>query len=331
MSNFLNTAGIVVLFISLIPITNSCKKDKVTPPMLTTAGPTEITQKTVTSGGNITSDGGEDIIIAGICWSTSAGASVKDKHTSDAKEIGSFTSNLTGLTPGARYYLKAYAYTKAGIGYGNEVTFSTLPIVGATLTTADVTSITPGTAISGGNITADGGGNISERGVCWGISASPTIEGSHISSGTGTGIFISNITDLTPNTKYYIRAYATNSAGTTYGNELTFTTLGQAPTAVTQAACCLSSTGAKLNGSVNPNYLSTIVTFEYGLTTAYENSVTATPSPVTGNNSTNVSAYISGLNIGMTYHFRIKAVNSLGTTYGDDMLFTTPIPPPPTN
>lgn len=104
---------------------------------------------------------------------------------------------------------------------------------------------------------------------------------------------------------------------------MTFTTFGSAPVAVTQAACCLSSTGATLYGSVNANYLSTIVTFEYGTTISYGNSVVSVPGTVTGNASTNVSAVLSGLTSSTTYHYRIKAVNSIGTVYGGDMVFTT--------
>ncbi len=96
----------------------------------------------------------------------------------------------------------------------------------ATLTTDEVTNITATTATSGGNITDDGGGNILERGVCWSTDPNPTISDSKTSDGTGTGTFISDLTGLTPNTTYYVRAYATNW-GTGYGNEVSFTTLQQ--------------------------------------------------------------------------------------------------------
>jgi hypothetical protein len=320
-----------VLFLSIAAlISHSCKKES-TLPDLTTAEPSNIAQKTVTSGGTITSDGGEDIVIAGICWSTTSGPSVKDKHTNDSKEVGSYISNLTGLTPNTAYYIKAYAYTKAGVGYGNEVSFTTLPVVGATLTTADVTEVTSSTATSGGNITADGGGNISDRGVCWSPSVNPTIEDDKTSDGTGTGIFVSNIANLSPNMIYYLRAYATNSAGTSYGNELSFTTLGQAPIAITQPACCIYTTGGNLRGTVNANHILTTVTFEYGTSPSYGSTVTAYQSPVSGSTAVNVNAPISGLLPGTTFHFRIKAENSLGVTYGSDMVFTTRFLPPPTN
>src|SRR4026208_532153 len=93
-----------------------------------------------------------------------------------------------------------------------------------TLTTTAISSITSGSALSGGNISADGGASVTARGVCWSSTANPTISGSHTTDGSGTGSFTSNISGLTTSTTYYVRAYATNSAGTAYGNEVSFTT-----------------------------------------------------------------------------------------------------------
>lgn len=95
------------------------------------------------------------------------------------------------------------------------------PVAG---TTTAITGINPTTASSGGNITSDGGASVTARGVCWNTSINPTIANSKTTDGTGTGLFTSNITGLSANTVYYIRSYATNSAGTSYGSELNFTT-----------------------------------------------------------------------------------------------------------
>jgi len=94
-----------------------------------------------------------------------------------------------------------------------------------TLTTTDVSAITETTAFSGGNITTDGGAAVTARGVCWSTSANPTIASSKTTDGAGTDDFISSLTDLTTKTTYYVRAYATNSAGIGYGNEVNFITL----------------------------------------------------------------------------------------------------------
>jgi len=103
-----------------------------------------------------------------------------------------------------------------------------VPVI-ATLTTTAASAITATTATSGGNITSDGGAAITARGVCWNTSTGPTIVNSKTIDGTGTGSFASSITGLTAVPIYYIRAYATNSAGTAYGNEITITPTNSTP------------------------------------------------------------------------------------------------------
>jgi len=131
-----------------------------------------------------------------------------------------------------------------------------------------------------------------------------------------------DLTSLTPGTTYHCRIKAMSSGGTTYGEDIIFTTLSL-PVATTESATAVASTSATLNGTVNANDLSTTVTFEYGLTTSYGTEVTADESPVTGSTSTAVSAGVTGLSEGTTYHFRVRAVSTGGTSYGDDASFTT--------
>jgi hypothetical protein len=215
---------IAIIFISLMLIMISCKP-KPMPPVVTTTNVTGITQTTATTGGNVTDDGGAEVTSKGVCWNTSENPTVANSKTSDGKGTGSFTSSLTQLTPGTNYYVRAYATNSEGTGYGNQVSLTTGEILLATLTTTSVTSITSVTAVSGGNITADGGGAITDRGVCWSTSQNPTISDSKTTDGSGIGSFTSNMTGLSHSTIYYVRAYATNSAGTAYGNQESFTTL----------------------------------------------------------------------------------------------------------
>jgi uncharacterized protein (TIGR02145 family) len=207
----------------------------------------------------------------------------------------------------------------------------TIPFV----STGDVIDITSTTAKSGGSILFAGGATITSRGVCWSTKEKPTISDSKTVDEIGNGEYVSNIVGLTAGTMYHVRAYATNSAGTAYGGDMLFSTVGQSPSFLTQPATNVSERSATLNGIVNANDLPTTVIFEYGTTISYDlssghhlsdiNGATqyASQSPVSGNTITDVSTDIDGLIAGTTYHFRVKTVNSLGTVYGDDLIFVT--------
>ena len=198
-----------------------------------------------------------------------------------------------------------------------------LPVV----STTPATEVTVSTATSGGTITSDGGDLILESGVCWSTNPNPSTSDSKTVDGTAIGQFVSKLTGLVGGTSYHVRAYATNSVGTAYGADISFSTVGKVPASITQPASAVTTDGATLTGTVNPNDLPTTVSFEYGTTTNYGSTVTASQSPVNGNSIYNVNVVITGLTPGTTYHYRIKTVNSIGTTYGSDVTFTTnPIP-----
>ena len=126
------------------------------------------------------------------------------------------------LTNGQTLTLCVFGYNK--VTDIQQITVAN-PAVAPTVTTTAISEIDKTTATGGGNVTADGGGNVTARGICWSTSHNPTVSGSHTTDGTGTGSFTSAMTGLTANTTYYVRAYATNSAGTAYGEEVSFTTL----------------------------------------------------------------------------------------------------------
>ena len=202
----------------------SCKKDNNSPvPILTTSDVNNITATTAISGGNITSDGGLIITTRGVCWSMVTNPTINDNKTINDAGVGSFTSLISGLTVSTTYYLRAYATNSSGTGYGDEISFSTNKI--PSLTTTAISTITDTTAVSGGTIISDGGFTITARGVCWSTGTNPTINDSKTINGTGVWGFTSLITGLTANTAYYVRAYATNSAGTGYGIVRSFKTV----------------------------------------------------------------------------------------------------------
>jgi uncharacterized protein (TIGR02145 family) len=191
------------------------------------------------------------------------------------------------------------------------------------ISTTAVTQISTIAAISGGNITDDGGALIISKGVCWNTTDNPTIDNNMTSESGESLSFTSNISQLLPSTSYYVRAYAVNSAGTSYGKSISFKTLGDKPASNSQNASNIQLTTATINGTVNPNSLETTVTFEYGITTSYGSTVVAQQSPLSGDSDANVSADLTKLTPGKTYHFRIKAENTLGINYSSDMTFTT--------
>jgi hypothetical protein len=141
---------------------------------------------------------------------------------------GTANITLTGtLTAGSELTLCVFGYNKMTVLQTIAVSN---PATVATVTTTAISDIDKTTATGGGNVTADGGATVTARGICWSTSQNPTISGSHTTDGTGTGSFTSSMTGLTANTTYYVRAYATNSAGTAYGEEMSFTTLPEGMT-----------------------------------------------------------------------------------------------------
>lgn len=193
-------------------------------PTVTTTATTAVTGNSAMTGGNVTVTGGAEVTARGVCYGTDHNPTIGGSKTTDDKGAGEFTSSLTGLKGNTTYYVRAYATNSAGTGYGPEVTFKTnvdLPVV----TTAIVNGITKAEAYTGGEVTYDGGGTVTAKGLVWSKNADPTTADNKIDGGTGTGAFISHLTGLTSNTVYHVRAFATNSAGTAYGDDVQFSTL----------------------------------------------------------------------------------------------------------
>ena len=186
---------------------------------------TLVTTTSAIGGGTISSTGAGNILTQGVCWSTlQGGASINGNHSTDNLVNGVFTSNITGLSPGVTYYVRAYASNNTGISYGNEISFMTNSINSP----LPITNITYNSAISGGTISLTNGVIVSEKGIVWGTSSSPTLLNmiGRTSNGTGAGTFTTTILGLEPGQIYYVRTYFNTVDGTTYGTELSFVTNG---------------------------------------------------------------------------------------------------------
>jgi len=193
-----------------------------------------------------------------------------------------------------------------------------------TVTTSGITNITGTSATGGGNITSQGSSSVEARGVCWSTSSNPTTSDSHTTDGSGTGSFPSNITGLTANTPYYVRAYAINSVGTAYGSQESFTTTssGTVPTVSTNSITNITETTAIGGGNVTVQGSSS-VTARGVCWSTLSNPTTSDSHTTDGSGTGSFMSNITGL-IGHTpYYVRAYAINSEGTAYGDEVIFTT--------
>jgi pectin methylesterase-like acyl-CoA thioesterase len=201
-----------------------------------------------------------------------------------------------------------------------------------TLTTNGITSISTTFATSGGVITNDGNGAITAKGVCWNTGGNPTTSDNHTSDGITSTPFTSLITGLTAGSTYHVCAYATNSAGTSYGNEVTFTTLSSlsTPSIVTNAVTNSVNTSATGSGTISAWGGSPIT--DRGI--CWSTSPHPTLSTAIDYNSAGAggegtfTAPIGGLTLGTTYYVSAYATNSSGTSYGADVTFSTPTAQP---
>lgn len=291
-------------------------------PTVTTSLISDIGPTSATAGGDVTKDGNTDIIVRGVCWDTKKNPDTEDSRTTDGYGTGLFTSQITELTPNTLYYVRAYAINSEGTSYGKQITFTTSQFSVPILTTTSVSGITQTAAVSGGNITNGGGVEVIVRGVCWSTHTVPTLADSKTSNGTGEGSFTSNIAGLTGNTKYYVRAYATNSEGTGYGEELSFTTSPLLPVVTTADPVATSTTTGTSGGNVSSDGGSSITVRGVCWNTA-ANPTTANSRTTNGTGTGTFISYITGLTVNTTFHVRAYATNSAGTAYGADKTFTT--------
>ena len=219
---------IFALFIATAFIYVACTKETANVrlnPKLSTSQVLDLRSDSATVVGFVVSSG-DGFTERGVCYNTSTApttANSKVVYDGNAK-TATFNVVLSGLAYSTTYYARAYAIGASGTIYGEEVTFTTLPVV-PTLSTTPPSGITGTTATTGGHITNAGGAAVTERGVVYAKTHNPTTSGSKVTSGSDTGLFVSNLSGLDGLTKYYVRAYAVNSAGTAYGNEDSLTTL----------------------------------------------------------------------------------------------------------
>ena len=195
-----------------------------------------------------------------------------------------------------------------------------------TVVTAMVTEITTNSAMGGGEVTDDGGGEVTERGICWGANVNPSLSDNHIAVGSGLGSFTALMESLEANTVYHVRAYATNEAGTAYGLDRGFTTLSggvaELPVVITNEVTGITAHSASCSGEVTSDGGAMVA--ERGFCWSTNANPTVADSHISSGSGTGTySSSLTGLAASTTYHVRAYATNSVGTAYGLDREFTT--------
>ncbi|MBI3411149.1 MAG: hypothetical protein HY040_22675, partial [Planctomycetes bacterium] len=228
---------------------------------------------------------------------------------------------VTGLSGNTVYHFRIDAANNGGTSNGTDATFTTLA-ASPTVTTSPATSILQTSATLNGTINPNGVSATAwfEYGLSTSYGSSTAAQS--IAAGSTAVAVSANISGLSANTLYHFRLDASNNGGTSNSPDASFTTLANPPTVTTGSATNIASSGATLNGTVNPNGVTTTAWFEYGTTTSYGLS-TAGQSIAAGSTAVSVSTSISGLSVNTTYHFRIDAANNGGTSLGTDASFTT--------
>ncbi len=201
-----------------------------TVPALITTATIDITTISAATGGKITNNGGASVTDRGVCYSLTPNPTIANTKVmaSGVSGSGEFTAELSGLSPSTKYYLRAFAINKAGTGYGNELELITADIVNATFVFTPMFIIGSTLAATDVEIINDGGNGITERGICWGTTANPTIENNKLKQiGTGIGKFRMMIGGLMEKTDYHVRAYAVNAKGLSYSGDIKFKTIAK--------------------------------------------------------------------------------------------------------
>jgi hypothetical protein len=270
----------------------------------------------------------------GLCWSTNANPTINDSLSLNGSGLGTFSAVLNSLTMNTTYYVRAYATNAQGTGYGNELSFTTtsqqlppqsIPVIGSSQIQK-----TDSVYIGGGYISYDGGSAITQQGVCWNMTGSPTVNDNIvIDDSTGQGFFSTNFNiPNTCNITYYIRSYAINATGIAYGNQVT---VASGLVSTFSNPVVLNNNGTHVNISSNIIAGGGCPITERGICWSVSSNPTLVLSsgylnPLYISNGTGIGTYtaeMQNLVPNNTYYVRSYAKTSTGTYYSNQISFTT--------
>jgi hypothetical protein len=311
------------LFVLTTILFVSCKKHEV---KVMTSQISELTSTSATSGGEITDDGGQNILEYGVCWSTNSNPTIADFKTIDGSGKGSFSSYIKDLKHKTTYYLRAYAKHSAGISYGNLVSFYTPQLISTTIPivyTYEISKVDTTNLLLQLNaeIMHQGGSDLLEKGFVWNLKGGPSISDNKIISSSNQDVYYENF-NFQMSTEYHVKSYAVNSFGTSYGQEITFKIEKAKPKVNTNEIIEIDSNYAICTAEVT--YSGGAAIIERGICWATFSNPTINDSKVSqGTGLGSFTTTLTDLLPNTQYYCRSYATNSEGTTYGREIAFRT--------
>ena len=295
-------------------------------PIISSFSASSITQNRAYASSTINFVGGSLITQKGFVWSTNPNPTIALTTKNISTDSGSsLSTSITGLSPGTTYYLRAFATNAMGTGYSSETSFTTLALSAPSIPSLSTYSVTQTSTNTSIYISSDGGATISQKGIVWSTNSNPTIalNTKSISNASGNS-FNTPITGLSPETTYFVRAFATNSQGTTYSLETSFTTLAYtAPSISNVGTGSISQTSASASSSIYNDGGSAISQKGFVWSTSPNPTVALATKNISAASGNSISANITGLLPDTIYYIRAFATNTTGTGYSEETSFTT--------
>ncbi len=289
--------------------------------IVTTAVPSQIRAFSAHAGGQVSDQGDAAVTDRGVCYSNEEQPTTGDSCVSSGEREGLFEVGLRNLEPDRTYYVRAYAVNQAGTAYGGQESFTTREGI-AVVATTEPFEVRAFSAKTGGQITDDGGAEVIGRGVCWALTENPTLEDIYQPSGTGTGSFEVELSDLGPERTYYVRAYGTTDVGTTYGAQKSFITTDGMAIVTTAVPSQVRAFSAYAGGQVSDQGDAAITDRGVCYSTL-EQPTTANLCVTSEGGEGSFEVLIDELEPDQTYYVRAYVVNQAGTAYGGQESFNT--------
>ena len=287
------------------------------PPTVEGLAATEVAGTSFKANANVADFGGADITVKGFCYSTSENPTMEDsKILGEQAEGDYFIATVTGLLPVTTYYVRAYATNSAGTSYSEQITVTTtaVPATIADVTSSDITGVSFKVS---SEIANNGGAEVTEKGFCYSTTENPTVESSkNVVEGDA---FETTIAELANGTTYYVRAYATNSAGTAYSEQISVLTLALA-TVADVTISDITGVSFKVSSEITADGGAEVTEKGFCYSTTENPTIDDSKKAVDGDE---FETTIAGLANGTTYYVRAYATSYAGTAYSEQISVKT--------